>query len=206
MVPNLALEQQCWSVGETVVVGIDEVGRGAWAGPLSVGAVVVPKDRRIYKLRDSKMLSETEREALFKRVTTWAVAWSVGHVSPAECDALGMSIAQKLAAERAIRRLGMVPDRILIDGNWDFVGGSKTRLIVGGDATCASIAAASIVAKVSRDQLMRGLAESFPAFEFERNKGYPAPRHRMALAGYGPTSIHRRSWKYMKTLAFQGSI
>lgn len=189
-----------------MVVGIDEVGRGAWAGPLSVGAVVLPKERRLYKLRDSKMLKEAERETAYARIVDWVSAFSVGHVSPAECDELGMSQAQKLAAQRAIAGLGVTPDRILVDGNWDFVGGGKTQLVVRGDTISLSIAAASIVAKVTRDRLMRELSESFPPFEFERNKGYPAPRHRMALDGYGPTSIHRRSWKYMGSLAFQGAI
>lgn len=189
-----------------MVVGIDEVGRGAWAGPLSVGAVVLPKERRLYKLRDSKMLKEAERETAYARIVDWVSAFSVGHVSPAECDELGMSQAQKLAAQRAIAGLGVTPDRILVDGNWDFVGGGKTQLVVRGDTISLSIAAASIVAKVTRDRLMRELSESFPPFEFERNKGYPAPRHRMALAGYGPTSIHRRSWKHMGSLAFQGAI
>src|SRR5690606_2934978 len=145
-----------WDEGADVVVGVDEVGRGAWAGPLTVGAVVVPVDRRVYKVRDSKLLTEPEREAIFDRVSTWARAWGVGHASPEECDELGMSDAQRLAARRAIEGLGVAPDAVLVDGNWDFVGGAQR--IVGGDRTSLSIAAASILAKVSRDRLMRSLA------------------------------------------------
>ena len=99
--PGLAVERSYWDEGADVVVGVDEVGRGAWAGPLTVGAVVVPVDRRVYKVRDSKLLTEPEREAIFDRVSTWARAWGVGHASPEECDELGMSDAQRLAARRA---------------------------------------------------------------------------------------------------------
>lgn len=202
--PSLAVERELWAAGHEVVVGVDEVGRGSWAGPLSVGAAVVPKDRRVYKIRDSKALTEPEREALFDRVADWCVAWSVGHVSHTECDQLGMSAAQKLAARRAIDGLGVAPDQVLIDGNWDFVGGGRTRRIVKGDATCLSIAAASILAKVTRDRIMREAADDFPGFDFDGNKGYPCPRHKLALAGYGPTSIHRRSWAFMDGLAWTG--
>lgn len=202
--PGLAVERELWEVGHDIVVGVDEVGRGSWAGPLTIGAAVVPRDRRIYKVRDSKMLTESEREAMFERIADWCVAWSVGHASPAECDELGMSDAQRLAARRAIDGLGLVPDQVLLDGNWDFVGGGNTRKLVKGDATCLSIAAASILAKVTRDRIMRAQAEEFPGFAFDANKGYPCPRHKIALAGYGPTSIHRRSWAFMDHLPWTG--
>jgi ribonuclease HII len=198
--PGLAEERALWSAGHDLVVGIDEVGRGAWAGPLTVGAVVVPKDRRIYKLRDSKALTEYEREALFDRVTGWCEAWSVGHVSHEECDQLGMSAAQKLAARRAIDGLGFRPDVVILDGKWDFVGHPVTRMLVKADAVCLTVAAASIVAKVVRDRMMRDEAVHYPAFNFEHNKGYPCPKHRTALAGYGPSAIHRRSWVFMDGL------
>jgi ribonuclease HII len=202
--PSLAIERELWEAGHEVVVGLDEVGRGAWAGPLVIGAVVVPRDRRVYKIRDSKLLTEREREALFERITGWAVAWAIGAASQQECDTLGMSDAQRLAARRALDNLGIAPDQVLLDGRWDFVGGANTRRIVKGDATCVSIAAASIVAKVWRDRLMRAEAEHFPGYDFESNKGYPCPRHRMALAGMGPTSIHRRSWAFMDSLPWTG--
>jgi ribonuclease HII len=202
--PSLAVERELWAAGHEMVVGIDEVGRGAWAGPLTIGAAVVPRDRRVYKIRDSKMLTESEREALFDRVAAWCVAWSVGHASHEECDELGMSAAQRLAARRAIDGLGRAPDQVLVDGNWDFIGGGNTRKIVKGDATCLSIAAASILAKVTRDRIMRAQAHEFPAYDFDRNKGYPCPRHKVALAGYGPTSIHRRSWVFMDHMPWTG--
>ncbi len=200
--PGLVVERELWDTESTVVVGVDEVGRGAWAGPLTVGVAVVPKDRRVYKIRDSKMLTETEREALFERVAEWCSAWSVGHASYLECDELGMSAAQKLAARRALERLGVTPDHVLVDGNWDFVGGART--IVRGDSTSLSIAAASILAKVTRDRMMRAQADQFPAYNFEGNKGYPCPTHKSALQAFGPTAIHRRSWVFMDHLMWNG--
>jgi ribonuclease HII len=204
--PSRRLEQQLWEAGHDVVVGVDEVGRGSWAGPLTVGAAVIPRDRRLYKLRDSKMLTERQREALFDRIAEWCTAWGVGHASQVECDELGMSAAQKLAARRAIEQLGTAPTRVLIDGNWDFVGGGITQRIVKGDATCLSISAASILAKVTRDRIMRGESVHFPGYDFDRNKGYPCPRHKMALAGMGPTAIHRRSWVFMEHIPWTGCV
>jgi len=201
--PSLGIERRFWDEGHEVIVGVDEVGRGAWAGPISVGAALLPRDRRVYKVRDSKMLTEPEREALYDRLASWCVSWSVGHASQAECDELGMSAAQRLAAQRALGGLGVEPDMVLIDGKWDFVstpGGVKTERLVKGDARCLSIATASILAKVTRDRLMRLEAPHFPAYEFEHNKGYPCPRHKAALAAWGPSTIHRRTWIFMDHL------
>jgi ribonuclease HII len=203
--PSLAVERELWADGHDVVVGIDEVGRGAWAGPLSLGAAVVPRDRRVYKIRDSKALTEPEREALFDRIASWCVAWAVGHASVEECERLGMAEAQRVAARRAIDGLGLgEPHRVLVDGNWDFVGRGTTIRLVKGDARCLSISAASILAKVTRDRLMREEAENHPGYDFDLNKGYPCPRHKLALAGYGPTAIHRRSWIFMEGLVWGG--
>lgn len=200
--PGLEVERDLWTTAESVVVGVDEVGRGAWAGPLTIGAVVVPKDSRVYKIRDSKMLNELEREALFDRVADWCEAWAVGHATHEECDELGMSEAQRLAARRALDQLGRTPDHVLVDGNWDFVGGATK--IVRGDQTSLSIASASILAKVTRDRLMRDAAASFPAYNFEANKGYPCPTHKAALQALGPSTIHRRSWVFMDHLMWNG--
>jgi ribonuclease HII len=200
--PSRSLELALRDQGHDVIVGVDEVGRGAWAGPLMVGAAVLPPDRRVYGVRDSKMLSEPERERLFDRVASWCTAWAVGAASQEECDRIGMAEAQRRAARRAIEGLGLVPDHVLIDGNWDFVGMGSTTRIVKGDATCLPIAAASILAKVTRDRYMRQEAEQFPGYEFDSNKGYPCPRHKMALHAYGPTSIHRRTWIFMEGLVW----
>jgi ribonuclease HII len=198
--PSLSFERELWDAGHEVVVGVDEVGRGAWAGPISVGAAVLPADRRVYKVRESKMLTEDEREAMYDRLAGWCRAWAVGHATQVECDTLGMSAAQKLAARRAIDGLGLRPDAVLIDGNWDFVGLGNTQRIIKGDARCLTIATASILAKVTRDRLMRAEAEHFPGYDFELNKGYPCPRHKAALKAWGPTSIHRRAWVFMDHL------
>jgi ribonuclease HII len=202
--PNLALEQELWAEGHEVVVGLDEVGRGAWAGPLSIGAVVLPRDRRVNGVRDSKMLTERRREQLYRRLADWCVAWSVGHVSHDECDRIGMSAAQRLAAQRALEGLDVPADVVLVDGNWDFVGGGRTRTVVRGDATCLSIATASVLAKVTRDRWMREESTHYPGYDFDRNKGYPCPRHKLALKGYGPTPIHRRTWAFMESIPWPG--
>jgi ribonuclease HII len=200
--PGLSVERDLWDAGTTVVVGVDEVGRGSWAGPLSVGAAVVPRDRRVYKIRDSKLLTEDERESLFDRVAGWVESWSVGHASALECDERGMSDAQRLAARRALDGLQITPDHVLVDGNWDFVGGAQR--IVRGDRTSLSIASASILAKVTRDRIMRDLSGSYPGFKFSENKGYPCPVHKAALQAWGPTTIHRRSWIFMDHLMWNG--
>ena len=202
--PSLAFERALWDQGHEMIVGMDEVGRGAWAGPLTLGAVVLPRDRRVYKVRDSKQLTPHEREALFDRIAEWCVAWSVGHASAAECDELGMSEAQRLAARRAIEGLGVRPDRVLVDGKWDFVGGGITQRIVRGDSRCLSISAASVLAKVTRDRIMQAEAEHHPYWWFDQNKGYPCPRHQASLRGMGPSAIHRRSWVFMDGLPWPG--
>lgn len=202
--PGTDIERSHWAEGRKIVVGFDEVGKGAWAGPLTVGAVVIPQRHRVYKIRDSKQLNESEREAMVGRITDWADAWAVGHASPDECDQLGMSGAQRLASNRAIQALGLVPDHSLVDGNWDFISRGSTTTIVKGDQRSLSIAAASIVAKVTRDRLMREAAIEFPWYSFESNKGYPCHKHRAALRALGPSTIHRTSWAFMAGIPWTG--
>ena len=209
--PTTAVERALRSEGYTLVAGLDEVGRGAWAGPVSVGVAVTPPGRRAPRgLRDSKLVPEAERESLFPKVATWCVDWSVGHAEPEECDRWGMTVALRLAARRALAGLSVVPDVVLMDGSHDYLTdpdlptvGPAVRTVVRGDLTCTSIAAASIVAKVTRDRMMRDLTDHFPAFDFHANKGYPSPVHRRALAGWGLTSIHRRSWSYVAELPYR---
>jgi ribonuclease HII len=197
--PTRAIESELLARGHSIIVGIDEVGRGAWAGPLAVGAAVVPYDRRVNGIRDSKALTERERERLFDRIAAWCDAWAVGMASQHECDDLGMAAAQRLATRRALDGLGVVADVAVSDGTWDFV----TPLVpcvemrVKADRDCLSVAAASILAKVVRDRQMRSLAEHYPLWAFDSNKGYPCPTHKTALQGYGPSAIHRRTWIFM---------
>jgi ribonuclease HII len=202
--PRTDIERSLWDTGHSALVGFDEVGKGSWAGPLTVGAVIIPADRRVYKIRDSKQLRESEREALVDRIKDWSQSWAVGHASPAECDELGMSDAQRLAADRAIRALGVEPDHSLVDGKWDFIGRGNTTTIVKGDQRSLSIAAASIIAKVTRDRIMRANAIEYPWYAFDSNKGYPCHRHRAALRALGPSTIHRRSWAFMEDIPWNG--
>lgn len=234
--PRLGHERGLYRQGNGLVAGVDEVGRGAWAGPLSVGVAVMEAQvmaratRRVPSgLHDSKLLPEGRREAIFDRVGRWCAAWAVGHVGPEECDRLGMTAALRLATRRAFAALpaDARPDAVLLDGNFDYVsppaaptlfeedgstGGDPSadsactplvRTMIGADARCASVAAASVLAKVTRDRMMRALADSFPPFEFERNKGYPSPAHKRALCGYGLSAIHRRSWVFAEHLPYR---
>lgn len=194
-VPGLRLERPHWDAG-AVVAGIDEVGRGAWAGPVTYAAVVLPSDRRMYKLRDSKVLDAPRREQLHDRLQDFALAIGIGHATNDEIDTIGMSPAMRAAARRAVDALAVRPDVVLLDGNWDFLAGYGTHneTVVYGDAHSASIAAASIVAKVTRDALMAEVDPDHPPYEFASNKGYPSPTHRAALSEHGPCDLHRHSW------------
>jgi ribonuclease HII len=205
--PTLRLERRCWQAGERVVVGIDEVGRGAWAGPVTVGAVVsAPEHER--GIRDSKMLTRDERTRAAAAVRDWAVALGVGHASYDECDALGMTAALRVAGQRALAQIvqqGYEPDRIILDGNYDYLaGGTRVTTVVRGDASVLAVAAASCVAKVTRDAMMADEAEHYPPYDFASNVGYPAPAHQCALRAYGPSAIHRRSWIFMDGLCWRG--
>ena len=202
--PGTRIERELWDSGCDIVAGIDEVGRGAWAGPLTLAAVVVPRDRKLYKVRDSKMLTAAEREVMHGRITDWADHVSVAHATQEECDELGMSAAQKLAAQRALEGLRVRVDHCLVDGNWDFVESLPTTTLVKGDAKSISIAAASIVAKVTRDRMMTRWHAVYPSYSFSGNKGYPCPRHKAALAAFGPSAIHRRRWAFMDDLRWSG--
>ena len=197
--PTRKIEQELWAEGVESIVGIDEVGRGAWAGPLMVGAAVLPPDKRVLGVRDSKLLTEADRERLFDRIAEWCVSWSVGSVSQEECDELGMADAQRLACRRAVEGLAVEPDVAVSDGKWDFVTPTVARveMRVKADRNCLSVAAASVLAKVVRDREMRRYADSFPHWSFDTNKGYPCPTHKAALQGYGPSAIHRRTWIFM---------
>ncbi len=204
-IPNFDRERELLDGGATSVVGFDEVGKGAWAGPLVVGAAVLPPSDRmpavVTGVRDSKTLTEKRREAMFEELADACVAWSIGLASHDECDTLGMVEAQRLAARRACAELRLDLDRAvaIIDGNWDFVSPHVGRAIteVKADSTCLSVAVASVLAKVSRDRMMREMANDYPLWSFETNKGYPCAKHRRALQGYGPSAVHRTTWAFM---------
>lgn len=205
--PTLRFERKCWAAGDELVCGIDEVGRGAWAGPVTVAAVI-PQREHLRGIRDSKMLTPDQREVAAAKVRKWAVAVGIGHASHEECDSLGMTAALRAAGWRALGQLaaqGYEPDRVILDGNHDYLKlGTRCSTIIKGDATSLAVAAASVVAKVTRDAMMAEEAEHFPAFGFDSNRGYPAPAHKAALNAWGPTTIHRRSWIFMEGLCWGG--
>jgi ribonuclease HII len=164
---------------------------------------VIPRVGDLPGVQDSKSISEKKREAIFDSVVSWCTASAVGFASHVECDELGMARAQRLAAQRALDHitniLGVVPDGAVVDGNWDFVSPliERVEMRVKGDTTSLSVAAASIIAKVTRDRVMRTVATEYPMWSFETNKGYPCHWHRTALQGYGLSAIHRSSWAFV---------
>lgn len=192
-------EQRLWAQGYRRVAGLDEAGRGAWAGPVVAAAVVLPVNdsesfERLAGIRDSKQLSAAQREAWLPVIERYALAWSVGIVSADEIDALGIVPATRKAMALALNALSPAADYLLID---------HLRLpdiqvpqysLPKGDAQVLSIAAASIVAKVTRDRIMSRLAEQYPDYGFAQHKGYGTARHRLALQALGPCAVHRLSF------------
>ncbi|MDT0305631.1 ribonuclease HII [Streptomyces sp. DSM 44917] len=189
------------TTGARLVAGIDEVGRGAWAGPVTVCAAVTGLRRPPEGLTDSKLLSPPRRTALADVLTGWVTSFSLGHASPREIDTLGMTAALRLAAGRALEGLPEPPDAVILDGGHDYLGEPwRVRTVVKGDQSCVAVAAASVIAKVRRDAMLAELAPEHPGFGFDSNAGYPSPVHREALERLGPTPHHRRSWAYLDAL------
>lgn len=187
------LEGRLRSEGCRLVAGVDEVGRGALAGPLSVGACVLPDSPRIEGLNDSKQLTPQRREELAVVIKRVAIEWSVAHVSPSEIDSLGMTAALKLAVVRALDGLPGGFDHVVVDGRPLNVVTCETA-VVKGDSSVAAVAAASIIAKVERDALMVALSDEFPAYGFAINKGYGTADHLGAIDTEGMCEHHRRSF------------
>ncbi|MBE0476857.1 MAG: ribonuclease HII [Coriobacteriia bacterium] len=188
-----ALEEELRRGGYAVVAGIDEVGRGALAGPLTAGAVVLPAGLRIEGLDDSKRLTPECREHIAAAVRERCHACAVAHVDPGEIDAKGMSWAVREAMRRALDSIGCPVDHVVVDGLGVGLGIPETA-VVGGDAKVAAIAAASVVAKVTRDALMVAHAADHREYLFEENKGYGTPEHLAAIAVHGLCPLHRRSF------------
>ena len=206
--PHASRERLLFESGAKTIVGIDEVGKGSWAGPLVIGIAMLSREMvfsdepavALGGVRDSKQLSEMQREDIFDQVAARCLRWSIGAASALECDQLGMVEAQRLATARGFAALSVASvDVAIVDGRWDFVSPHARKVLVEvkADADCVSVAAASVLAKVSRDRMMRSLAGDYPQWHFDTNKGYPCPKHRAALQGYGPSAIHRTSWAFM---------
>ena len=186
-------ERALQRVGLAPVAGADEAGRGACAGPLVAGAVILSesRSRRIDGLRDSKLLTAATRERLYGEITAKAVAWSVVCVEPGECDALGMHVANIMALRRALLRLDVAPTYALTDGFSVDGLGVPGLAVWKGDQVAACVAAASIVAKVTRDAIMRELDAVYPEYAFKVHKGYCTPLHQERLDVHGPSATHR---------------
>ncbi|WP_059011489.1 ribonuclease HII [Streptomyces specialis] len=189
------------TTGARLVAGVDEVGRGAWAGPVTVCAAVTGLRRPPDGLTDSKLLTPQRRIALAAVLTDWVTAHALGHASPGEIDRLGMTAALRLAAVRALEALPERPDAVILDGKHDYLGEPwRVRTVIKGDQSCVAVAAASVIAKVRRDAMLAELAPEHPEFGFDSNAGYPSPTHRAALEELGPTPHHRRTWAYLDAL------
>ena len=188
-------EREAWGCGLRHVVGVDEVGCGPLAGPVVAGAVVlVPESDPIEGVCDSKLLSPKEREEAAGEIRCVALAWALGAASTREIERLNIRGATALAIRRAVARLAVEPDRLLVDGRPMPAVGDHTS-IVGGDRKSASIASASILAKVVRDRLMRRLHPRYPQYGWESNKGYATREHLAAIRRFGPSPHHRATWK-----------
>ncbi len=194
MIDLWAYENAAYSDSISCICGVDEAGRGPLAGPVFAAAVILPKGLLIDGLNDSKKLTEKKRESLFGEITSQAIAYSIASASEREVDEINILQATFLAMRRAIAGLSVTPDLALIDGNRDTDFGVPSQTIIKGDSLSANIAAASILAKVSRDRLMREYAEQYPEYGFDVHKGYGTKRHYEALRTYGPCPIHRMTF------------
>ncbi len=193
-----AYERACREEGPRVICGVDEAGRGPLAGPVCAAAVILPPELDVEQtlpgLNDSKKLSDQKRRELFEKIRNCAVAYGIAYASQEEIDEINILQATFLAMGRAVDSLGLKPDVALVDGNRAPELGIPVQTIVKGDSLSASIAAASILAKVSRDDLMLRMAEEYPRYGFEVHKGYGTKRHYAALSQFGPCPIHRRTF------------
>jgi len=207
ILPTTNKEEQLLRVGHKFIAGVDEVGRGPLAGPVVAGAVIfnwgnVCERKKFqisnfkFQIRDSKLLSEKQRWVAYKWILENALAWGIGIVSHREIDEIGIRVASLLAMEKAVQEMSQVPDVVLIDGR-DVIGNRINvyqEAIVKGDRDIFSIAAASIIAKVTRDEIMKKLDKKFPQYDFAKHKGYGTLEHRRCIEKYGLCEIHRRSF------------
>jgi ribonuclease HII len=205
-VPSLKVERELFGAGAPVVLACDEVGRGALAGPVTVGLVLIDAGVRRMPagLRDSKLLSEPRREAMAPRASSWVRSWAIGEASAAEIDELGIMACLGLAGARAFAALSAAEDSVadaplILDGNYDWLSASIEHRVrvttrIKADRDCASVAAASVIAKVHRDGGMRRAHEGWPVYAWNENKGYSTPAHFAAIDEHGPSELHRTTW------------
>ena len=190
----LKYENEAFDNGFECVCGVDEAGRGPLAGPVCAAAVILPRGCIIEGLNDSKKLSEKKREQLFDVITEKAEAYSIAMASEKEIDEINILQATFLAMRRAVGSLDIKPDFVIVDGNRDPLLGIKTMTLVKGDSLCESVAAASVLAKVTRDRYMLKLCEKYPEYQFQKHKGYGTKLHYEMIEKYGISDIHRKSF------------
>ena len=182
-----------------MIIGVDEVGRGCWAGPVVAGAVLLSQE--ITGLKDSKKLTKRQREAFAERIVASKAQIGLGWVSPAEVDSLGLTRAVQLAMERAVLQISAPYEEVIIDGNLNFLAHlPKTRSLIKADDTVPAVSAARIVAKVARDNYMAGLAKQYPGYGFEAHVGYGTAAHLASLHKLGVSEVHRKSFKPIRAL------
>lgn len=192
--PDYTYENEKYALGYTAVCGCDEAGRGPLCGPVVAAAVILPRDVVIEGLNDSKKLTEKKREQLFEVIKNTAIAYAIAEASPAEIDEINILNASMLAMRRAVEQLKVAADFALIDGNCSRGFQIPTETVVKGDSKSCSIAAASILAKVTRDRGCIELDREYPVYGIAKHKGYPTKEHMDAVRKYGPSPIHRRSF------------
>ena len=194
MIELWTLENEIYAGGVKRLCGVDEAGRGPLAGPVCAAAVILPQNCEIEGLNDSKKLTEKKREALFDVICAAAVSYGIAFATVEEIEEYNILGATFMAMNRAVAMLDPVPELALIDGNRNTGIQIPSRCIVGGDGKCADIAAASVLAKVTRDRYMRQMAELYPQYGFEKHRGYGTKAHYDAIRAYGPSPIHRPSF------------
>jgi len=196
---DIAIERELIANGFAVICGCDEAGRGPLAGPVVGAAVLFTDCDTLWSCRDSKAISESVRESLFSKIST-DLEFAFTVVDAERIDEVNIRVASLEAMETSVRKLGTSPNVIYVDGRDRLPGLVQSRALIKGDARMATISAASIVAKVTRDRLMREFAEQYPEYGFEKHFGYPTAEHRAALTKYGPCPIHRKTFRGVREL------
>lgn len=192
--PDLLIEKELWAKGKTPA-GVDEAGRGPLAGPVVAAAVILPEGPALEGIDDSKKLSHLRRKAMLERITNTAISFAIGIVEPERIDEINILRASLLAMELSVNNLDTKPDFLLIDGNQRTSLLIPQNTIIKGDSRCCSIAAASILAKVTRDSIMEKYDDLYPEYNFKKHKGYPTKEHLEAIRKFGPCPIHRRTFR-----------
>lgn len=200
--PTLEIEETLWKSGYSYIAGLDEVGRGCFAGPVAVGAVIFPQDVLLPKgVADSKLLNPKQREGLAGQIKDIALAWAVAAVGVSHINKVGIGKATQMSFRKALRLLEVKADYVLIDAFYvKHFNRKKQRAIKDGDKICASISAASIIAKVYRDELMKKLHKKYPEYGFAKHKGYGTKKHQEAIKAHGLSRVHRKSFNLEKYL------